>query len=41
MCAREKEILMEENRDLMRELQLLDLIISHFIPSEDVEKLRK
>jgi kinesin family member 3B len=29
---REKDILMEENRNLTRELKLLDLIIENFVP---------
>jgi hypothetical protein len=33
---REKDILMEENRNLTRELKLLDLIIENFIPQDEV-----
>ena len=36
---REKEILMDENRTLAREIKLMDLIIESFIPDEEVRKL--
>jgi kinesin family member 3B len=36
---REKEILMEENRNIIRELKLLNLIIEHFIPQDELKKL--
>ena len=36
---REKDILMEENRNLTRELKLLDLIIENFIPHDEVNQL--
>lgn len=36
---REKEILQEENRNIIKELKLIDLIIEHFIPRDEVEKL--
>lgn len=36
---REKEILLEENRALTREIKLMDLIIESFIPQEEVMKL--
>lgn len=36
---REKEILLEDNRTLAREIKLMDLIIDHFIPQEEVDKL--
>ena len=36
---REKEILMDENRTLAREIKLMDLIIESFIPEEEVRKL--
>lgn len=38
---REKDTLLEENRDIQRELKLIDLIIEHFVPNEEVEKLEK
>jgi len=38
---REKDILMEENRNLTRELKLLDLIIENFIPQEEVNQLNQ
>ena len=36
---REKDILMEENRNLTRELKLLDLIIENFIPQVEVNQI--
>ena len=36
---REKDILMEENRNLTRELKLLDLIIENFIPQDEVNQI--
>ena len=36
---REKEILLEENRTLAKEIKLMDLIIESFIPEEEVSKL--
>jgi kinesin family protein 3/17 len=36
---REKDILLEENRNLIRELKLLDLIIDNFIPQDEVGSL--
>lgn len=36
---REKEILLEENRNIIKELKLIDLIIKHFIPQNEVKKL--
>ena len=39
--AREKDILMEENRNISRELKLLDLIIQHFLPDDEVKRLER
>lgn len=36
---REKDILLEENRNVIKELKLIDLIIEHFIPQDEVKKL--
>jgi len=36
---REKEILLEENRTITREIKMMDLIIESFIPVEEVNKL--
>lgn len=39
--AREKEILLEENRNLVREMKLYELIIDSFIPEEEFKKLEE
>ncbi|KAL4451157.1 hypothetical protein ABPG74_021479 [Tetrahymena malaccensis] len=38
---REKEILLDENRTITKELKLIDLIIEHFIPQNEVKKLEQ
>ncbi|KRW98337.1 P-loop containing nucleoside triphosphate hydrolase [Pseudocohnilembus persalinus] len=37
--VRQKDELIDENRDIIRELKLFNLIIDHFVPQEEVKKL--
>ncbi len=36
---REKEMMLEDNRNIIKELKLINLIIEHFIPADEVKKL--
>ena len=38
--VREKEILLEENRDFMRDIKLYDKIIELFIPIEESDRIK-
>jgi len=38
---REKEIILEENRSIMRELKRMDLILENFIPLSEIEQLKQ
>ena len=39
--SREKEILLEENRALARELKLKEIMIENFIPANEVKKFQE